>query len=166
MAQCGSFVPASSLSMTPFCSMHMRLFSPESIASTISSAWASDLTQVAEAIRGSTKHGCRSLVLLDEFGKGTDECSGAALLQATLEFWAQKPRADRPVVLAISHMLDVVRSFGNEKARHDASDPGVSFFTMDYVKQQDGQEQLKDDVQNLYKVSTRKNNRISLWSHQ
>jgi len=39
------------------------------------------------ALRGANES---SLILIDEFGKGTSQADGLALLAASIEFWIQK----------------------------------------------------------------------------
>ncbi len=55
--------------------------------------------QVSAAVNKATS---RSLVLLDEFGKGTDSTSGISLLAATLRQWLAKGN-DCPHVFASTH---------------------------------------------------------------
>ena len=64
----------------------------------------------------------QSLVILDEFGKGTDEVSGSALLAAVLDHFSAQSGA---VVLAISHMHAVFARFladENENGESDGND--------------------------------------------
>ena len=54
-----------------------------------------DLEQVSHALRGATE---RSLVILDEFGKGTEPADGAGLLAGVIEYLLNGP-CPRTVVL-------------------------------------------------------------------
>ncbi|ESN96325.1 hypothetical protein HELRODRAFT_163376 [Helobdella robusta] len=81
MAQIGSFVPAESATLGIITEIFTRLCTVESIAIPMSS-FLIDLNNVALALKSSTP---RSLILLDEFGQGTQEADGAALLAATIK---------------------------------------------------------------------------------
>lgn len=81
MAHIGCFVPAQSAVVGMLDAIYARIQTRES-SSVAHSAFVLDLSQVATMLRHATP---RSLLLLDEFGKGTDPDDGAALLGATLE---------------------------------------------------------------------------------
>ena len=81
LAHIGSFVPAESCQIGLMDGIFTRIQTRES-ATVAKSAFLLDLTQVATMMRHCTE---RSLLLLDEFGKGTDPMDGAALLGACLE---------------------------------------------------------------------------------
>ena len=88
-----------------------------------------------------------SLILLDEFGKGTDEISGCSLLASILEYLSSISDQNKsspvspPIVLAISHMHSVFERFtGINKSS------AIDFYSMDYV--QDGQ----DEIKSLFKI--------------
>lgn len=55
---------------------------------------------MSEALNEST---CRSLVILDEFGKGTSEINGLALLLASISHFLQRPLHLLPHVLVSTH---------------------------------------------------------------
>lgn len=65
-----------------------------------------DLNQVSLALRNAT---ARSLVLLDEFGKGTLDTDGAGLLVGVLHHLLARG-AGCPKVLATTHFRDVFRA--------------------------------------------------------
>ncbi|MES1904733.1 MAG: MutS protein msh5, partial [Paramarteilia canceri] len=109
MAQCGFFVPAKSCSLPVIDSLHLRLgsYSLQSISNEMSS-FVTDLGQVLEAIAYSSN--VKSLILLDEFGKGTDSISGTALLNSVLKYWAQNSTdkiRSQSFVFAISHRSEL-----------------------------------------------------------
>jgi len=62
----------------------------------------SDLNQVSYILRNCTS---KSLVLLDEFGKGTIPSDGAALLCGLLRYLHRHP--SRPKVIATTHFHDI-----------------------------------------------------------
>ncbi|WVR09061.1 hypothetical protein IAU60_006122 [Kwoniella sp. DSM 27419] len=97
MAQMGCFVPAEAAQIGLF---FTRLQTKES-ASKTGSAFMIDLSQVSQALRGATQ---RSLIILDEFGKGTVSWDGAGLLAGTLEYLL-KTSCPRTIVMTHFHEL-------------------------------------------------------------
>jgi DNA mismatch repair protein MSH5 len=81
LAHIGSFVPAESASIGLIDGIYTRIQTRES-ANIAKSSFMLDLTQIATMLRHCTP---KSLLLIDEFGKGTDPADGAALLGSTLE---------------------------------------------------------------------------------
>lgn len=71
MAHIGSFVPAESASIGILDKIFTRIQATESVSICLSS-FMNDLNQVSSAIQLATE---RSLVILDEFGKGTEAVS-------------------------------------------------------------------------------------------
>ncbi len=69
------------------------------------STFAIDLHQVAKAIRQSTT---RSLILVDEFGKGTVSHDGLALLAASLEHLIDRG-PNCPVALFATHFHELAK---------------------------------------------------------
>jgi len=76
----GSFVPASSASIPVLTRIVTRIQTTESVSVGMS-AFMSELNQLSHAL---SVNDPRSLVLVDEFGKGTNEKDGASLLAATV----------------------------------------------------------------------------------
>ncbi|KAG0825394.1 hypothetical protein G6F19_009838 [Rhizopus arrhizus] len=98
MAHIGSFVPAQSATI----GITDRLFTRTQTLETISkpqSAFAYDLQQVQKALNHST---CHSLVIIDEFGKGTENADGAALFCSILGYFLSTG-SNCPKVLASTH---------------------------------------------------------------
>uniref|UniRef100_A0A452R9F1 MutS protein homolog 5 n=1 Tax=Ursus americanus TaxID=9643 RepID=A0A452R9F1_URSAM len=83
MALVGSFVPAEEAEIGAVDAIFTRIHSCESISLGLST-FMLDLNQVAKAVNNATK---QSLVLIDEFGKGTNTVDGLALLAAVLRHW-------------------------------------------------------------------------------
>nr|XP_045013244.1 mutS protein homolog 5 isoform X3 [Jaculus jaculus] len=83
MALVGSFVPAEEAEIGAVDAIFTRIHSCESISLGLST-FVIDLNQVAKAVNNATE---RSLVLIDEFGKGTNTVDGLALLAAVLRNW-------------------------------------------------------------------------------
>ncbi|KFD70781.1 hypothetical protein M514_01268 [Trichuris suis] len=83
LAHIGSFVPAVSAKIPMTDRILSRLHSIDSVFSGMST-FACDLKQMAVAVNSAT---CRSLVLIDEFGKGTSSEVGLSLLTSCLQYW-------------------------------------------------------------------------------
>ncbi|KAG7440868.1 uncharacterized protein BT62DRAFT_1080549 [Guyanagaster necrorhizus] len=104
MAQIGCFVPADSATLGVVDKIFTRISTTESV-SKVQSAFMIDLNQVSLALRNST---ARSLILLDEFGKGTLSTDGAGLLCGVLKHLMDRG-ANCPKVLVATHFHDVFR---------------------------------------------------------
>ncbi|XP_064453473.1 mutS protein homolog 5 isoform X3 [Mirounga angustirostris] len=83
MALVGSFVPAEEAEIGAVDAIFTRIHSCDSISLGLST-FMIDLNQMAKAVNNATK---QSLVLIDEFGKGTNTVDGLALLAAVLRHW-------------------------------------------------------------------------------
>ncbi|KAH8114747.1 muts domain V-domain-containing protein [Phellopilus nigrolimitatus] len=105
MAQIGCFVPAESATLGIVDKIFTRVQTRESV-SKIQSAFMIDLNQVSLALRNSTP---RSLILLDEFGKGTISSDGAGLFCGVLRSLLARGAAC-PKVLSATHFHDVFRA--------------------------------------------------------
>uniref|UniRef100_A0A8D2DDL0 MutS protein homolog 5 n=1 Tax=Sciurus vulgaris TaxID=55149 RepID=A0A8D2DDL0_SCIVU len=84
MALVGSFVPAEEAEIGAIDAIFTRIHSCESISLGLSTFMIDLNQQVAKAVNNATE---RSLVLIDEFGKGTNTVDGLALLAAVLRHW-------------------------------------------------------------------------------
>ncbi|KZT37836.1 hypothetical protein SISSUDRAFT_1114147 [Sistotremastrum suecicum HHB10207 ss-3] len=102
MAQIGCFVPADSATLGLIDKMFTRVQTRESV-SKIQSAFMIDLNQVSLAIRNATP---RSLVILDEFGKGTLNSDGAGLLAAIVKYFVSIG-PDCPKILLATHFHEL-----------------------------------------------------------
>ncbi|XP_063794138.1 mutS protein homolog 5 isoform X2 [Pseudophryne corroboree] len=86
MSMIGSYVPASFAEIGPIDGIFTRLQTRESVSLGLST-FMIDLNQVARAVNNSTVN---SLILIDEFGKGTNTVDGLSLLAALLRHWINK----------------------------------------------------------------------------
>ncbi len=68
------------------------------------SAFMVDVNQISSAVRASTS---RSLLLVDEFGKGTAEVDGQALLAASLRYLLNNDRDRCPITLVSTHFHNI-----------------------------------------------------------
>jgi DNA mismatch repair protein MSH5 len=105
LAHIGCFVPAERAVIGLTDRILTRIATRESVARN-ESAFAIDLRQAAFAMNFATR---RSLVLLDEFGKGTNSQDGAGLVTAVLQHFAGLG-VDRPKVLAATHFHEIFES--------------------------------------------------------
>ncbi|KAF9425765.1 MutS protein msh5 [Podila epigama] len=119
MAHVGSFVPAEAAIIGITDKILTRLQTCDTVSHN-RSVFMTDLQQVSLAIRMSTR---RSLVILDEFGKGTASTDGAGLFCGTIEHFAKR-RDDRPKVVATTHFHELC-----ENSLLDMTLP-ISFYMM------------------------------------
>ncbi|CAH0047883.1 unnamed protein product [Clonostachys solani] len=102
LAHIGSFIPAESAIIGLTDKILTRISTRES-ATRNESAFAIDLKQVVQATRNATE---RSLVLVDEFGKGTNSDDGAGLLAAVLSHFLSLGRKS-PKLLVATHFHEL-----------------------------------------------------------
>ncbi|KAI1407499.1 muts domain V-domain-containing protein [Hypoxylon sp. FL1857] len=102
LAHIGCFVPAERAQIGITDRILTRIATRESVAKN-ESAFSIDLRQVAFAMNFATR---RSLVLIDEFGKGTNSLDGAGLVTAVLDHFASLG-SERPKVLAATHFHEI-----------------------------------------------------------
>ncbi|XP_061234254.1 mutS protein homolog 5 [Neopsephotus bourkii] len=86
MALIGSYVPAAEAEIGTIDGIYTRIHTRESVSVGLST-FMIDLNQVAKAVNNATE---RSLVLIDEFGKGTNTLDGLSLLAAVLKYWIRQ----------------------------------------------------------------------------
>lgn len=125
MAQIGSFVPAKRTAMVLVECIRSRISSFESISHGHSSFFI-DASQVAQML--APKKSGRGLYLLDEFGKGTLEADGMALLVAALRELLARPVADAPLCLCTTHFVEILKD-----PCLPVSDPRLSMFSMEVM---------------------------------
>ncbi|KAI0012933.1 muts domain V-domain-containing protein [Xylariaceae sp. FL0662B] len=102
LAHIGCYVPAEKAHIGITDRVFTRIATRESVARN-ESAFSIDLRQVAFAMNFATR---RSLVLIDEFGKGTTSLDGVGLMTALLDhFTSLGP--ERPKVLAATHFHEI-----------------------------------------------------------
>jgi DNA mismatch repair protein MSH5 len=85
MAHIGSFLPCSSATISVTDHIGARIPTPES-CSRPQSSFQRELTEISSILRRATN---KSLVIIDEFGKGTNPVSGISILGATLKHLAK-----------------------------------------------------------------------------
>jgi DNA mismatch repair protein MSH5 len=98
MAHVGSFVPAASAKIGLTDKILSRVTTRETV-SRAQSAFMIDLQQISLALNLATP---RSLLIIDEFGKGTDACDGAGLACAVMEYLLSLGN-EKPKVIGATH---------------------------------------------------------------
>lgn len=149
LAHIGSCVPASACRLGIIDAIYTRIASNESISLNQSSFFI-DASQVAGMLRGANE---RSLVLLDEWGKGTNEVDGMALFAATLTDLLRRPSEKSPLCLAATHFTELLQDpfLPMENTR-------LGIFSMEILEQRSQSggshhiEQLDNKTVYLYKV--------------
>ncbi|XP_077063913.1 mutS protein homolog 5 [Siphateles boraxobius] len=101
MALIGSDVPAKEAEIGLVDGIFTRMHSCESVSVGLST-FMIDLNQMAHSLNHSTAN---SLVLVDEFGKGTNTVDGLSLLTACLNFWLRGPQCPHLLMSTCFHSL-------------------------------------------------------------
>ena len=86
MAQIGSFVPAKSAQIGVVDAIYTRVGASDDLA-TGQSTFMVEMNEVAEILKNATS---RSLIILDEIGRGTSTFDGMSIARAVLEFVCKK----------------------------------------------------------------------------
>ncbi|KAI0197764.1 muts domain V-domain-containing protein [Astrocystis sublimbata] len=102
LAHIGCFVPAERAEIGLTDRILTRIATRESVARS-ESAFATDLRQVAFTMNFATR---RSLIIIDEFGKGTNSQDGAGLVAAAIHHFTGLGHA-RPKVLVATHFHEI-----------------------------------------------------------
>ncbi|XP_066516278.1 mutS protein homolog 5 isoform X2 [Hoplias malabaricus] len=105
MALIGSDVPAKEAEIVLVDGIFTRMQSRESVSVGLST-FMIDLNQMSQALNYSTG---MSLVLVDEFGKGTNTLDGLSLLAACLRQWLCKAPAECPLVFLATNFHSVLQ---------------------------------------------------------
>ncbi|KAI8964828.1 muts domain V-domain-containing protein [Daldinia sp. FL1419] len=102
LAQIGSFVPASSFSLTLADAIYTRMGARDNLFAG-ESTFMVEVSETARILRSATP---RSLVVLDELGRGTSTHDGAAIAHAVLAHVVQETRC---LTLFITHYQNLAR---------------------------------------------------------
>lgn len=107
MAHVGSYVPAESANIGLTDRILSRVTTRETVSRT-QSAFMIDLQQISQALSLATP---RSLLIIDEFGKGTDSSDGAGLACAVFNHLAGMG-SNRPKVIGATHFHGMFLQYG------------------------------------------------------
>lgn len=102
MAQMGTFLPAESATIGITDKILTRITTRETV-SKVQSAFVIDMQQIAMALNSCTR---KSLVVIDEFGKGTNTCDGAGLAAAVFHHLLSLG-AESPKTLVATHFHEI-----------------------------------------------------------
>lgn len=138
MSMIGSYVPASEAIIGDFDRIYTRINSSDSIAQG-KSTFAVDVQQVADALNGSSS---KSLILMDEFGKGTLASDGQAILAALIKRWVNSN--DSAHVFISTHYYEM---FQRDEILFNKNRDKLEYLTFEY---------LFDDEKNLSKATDEK----------
>ncbi|XP_057690650.1 mutS protein homolog 5 isoform X3 [Corythoichthys intestinalis] len=105
MALIGSNVPAKHAEIGPVDAIFTCMPGKESVSLGLST-FMTDLKQMSQALNSSTGN---SLVLIDEFGKGTNTVDGLSLLAATVSHWLKMAPSDVPHVLLATNFHSLLQ---------------------------------------------------------
>uniref|UniRef100_A0A182T1P3 DNA mismatch repair proteins mutS family domain-containing protein n=1 Tax=Anopheles maculatus TaxID=74869 RepID=A0A182T1P3_9DIPT len=153
LAHVGSFVPAAYAKIPVLDSIYTRLDHPESIFSGRSS-FMSELYQMSSVLQNAT---AKSLVLIDEFGKGTNYLEGKSLLIGSIEHLLKRG-ASAPITFVTTKFIGIERFLPTEhryllvkvhRETRDHSRNGTNSDTLDVtsIDPSDPYEQLKATYQ-------------------
>ena len=123
LAQAGSFVPATSMSIRPYDAAFSRIWTHDNIWAGLSS-FAVEVAELSDILRLSTN---RSLVLGDEVCSGTESSSATALVAATIESLEKKGTH----FMFATHLHDLLKVKGFPR-------PGVAVWHLRVITQPDG----------------------------
>ncbi len=110
MAQIGSFVPAASCHVGVVDAIFTRIGASDDLAAG-QSTFMVEMTEVAEILKNAT---AKSLVVLDEIGRGTSTFDGMSIARAVVEHIATPPRAG--LQDAVCHPLPRADRAGRHRA--------------------------------------------------
>lgn len=102
LAQCGSFVPALRARLTVCDGVFTRMGASDSLALG-TSTFLEEMSETSNILKHATE---RSLVVLDELGRGTSTRDGQAIAEATVSFLARETKA---LTLFVTHYPSVAR---------------------------------------------------------
>lgn len=108
MAQVGSFVPAKQAVLPIFDRLFTRIGATDRVSEGKSTFWI-EMEEVARMCREATP---RSLIILDEVGRGTSTYDGMSIAQAVLEHLEQQVRA---FGLCATHYHEIARVLGHSQ---------------------------------------------------
>ena len=141
MAHIGSFVPAERAKIGITDKILTRIATRESV-SRAQSAFMIDLQQMSMALSSATP---RSLLVIDEFGKGTGSADGAGLACGVFEYLLNLGPEKSPKVVAATHFHEIFEN-GFLKSR-----PALQFAHME-VQLSSNANEAKDQVTYLYNL--------------
>lgn len=138
LAQIGSYVPAEKCSLTPVDRIFTRLGASDRILCGQSTFFV-ELAETAAAVRGATR---RSLVIMDELGRGTSTFDGTAIASAVIKHLIERNGC---LTLFATHYHSLLEDWKNE--------PSVKLGHMECMVEEDEDEddsERKNNITFLY----------------
>ena len=135
LAQVGSFVPAEYLEMTPVDKIYTRLGAQDRLLLGQSTFFV-ELSETATALRGATN---RSIVIMDELGRGTSTFDGTAIASATVKYLVEKNKC---LALFATHYHNLIEDWKNN--------PQVRLGHMECMVEEDDESTGADRITFLY----------------
>ncbi|KAK6739363.1 hypothetical protein RB195_021034 [Necator americanus] len=126
LAHIGSFVPADVAHIGFVNRIFSRIYAVDSVLDGMST-FAKDLSQISLALRRGDE---RSLIIIDEFGKGAMTEVGLSLLASSLSYWASKGEECCPHIFLSSHFHALPELITDERGI-------VSYHTMEVFRKRD-----------------------------
>ena len=124
LAQAGSFVPADSMELRPYTSLHSRIWSHDNLWAGLSS-FAVEIGELRDILEGADD---KSLVLGDEVCSGTESISATSLVAATLEHLDERGAH----FLFATHLHDLL------KVKGCVQRPGIAVFHLRVIRTLEG----------------------------
>lgn len=129
LAQIGSFVPAEECSLTPVDRIFTRLGASDRILCGQSTFFV-ELAETAAAVRGATR---RSLVIMDELGRGTSTFDGTAIASATVKHLVERSKC---LTMFATHYHSLLEDWKN--------DTSICLGHMECIVEEDSSEDVVD----------------------
>lgn len=149
MAQVGSFVPASSAKLHVMDGIYTRMGASDCIQLG-KSTFLEEMSEVSHILHHCT---ARSLVIIDELGRGTSTHDGVAIAYATLHYLLERKRCPVLFVTHYPKIVEIKKEFpGSVGAYHVSYLTSQSKPDVDLISSQKVDSMDYDDVTYLYKL--------------
>ena len=135
LAQMGSFVPAEECSLTPVDRIFTRLGASDRILCGQSTFFV-ELAETAAAVRGATR---RSLVIMDELGRGTSTFDGTAIASATVKHLVERSKC---LTMFATHYHSLLEDWKNDRS--------IRLGHMECIVEEDSSDDAKSNITFLY----------------
>lgn len=145
MAQVGSYVPAEEATMGIVDGIYTRMGAADNICQG-RSTFMEELADTAEVIQKATP---RSLVILDELGRGTSTHDGVAIAYATLEYFIRDVKSLTLFVTHYPPVCELERSYPGQVGNYHMG----FLVTGDEGQAGPGEEEVPDFVTFLYQIT-------------
>ncbi|KAK4227493.1 muts domain V-domain-containing protein [Podospora fimiseda] len=113
LAQIGSYVPADAMSLTLSDAIYTRMGARDNLFAG-ESTFMVEVSETASILRGATP---RSLVILDELGRGTSTHDGAAIAHAVLENVAKETKCLTLFITHYQNLAKVAEGLGDKRVK-------------------------------------------------